>query len=116
MLTKMKIQESIAYEISQLICWGQGRSSGRRQNIAESFAKSLGKILGKFCEFKISPKPQHYTRSREISLTLYLDLFVFPENPYLSVYLKWLPEPASHNQKINFNFGQICLWITEEIF
>jgi len=29
---------------------GQGNSSGRRRNIAESFSKTLCKILGKFCE------------------------------------------------------------------
>jgi len=28
--------------------------------MAKSFAKTLGKILGKFCEFKMSPKPQNY--------------------------------------------------------
>jgi len=58
-LTKMKISESIKYVISQLFFWEQWNSSGRRRNTAESFAKTLGKILEKFCEFKISLKPQH---------------------------------------------------------
>jgi len=56
----MKISESIVYmSFLNSFFEGQGNSSERRRNIAESFAKTLGKILGKFCEFKISPKPQH---------------------------------------------------------
>jgi len=56
----MKISESIVYVISQqFFLGGQGNSSRRRQNIAESFAKTLGNILGKFGEFKMSPIPQH---------------------------------------------------------
>jgi len=38
--------------ISPKKIWGQGNSSGRRRNIAESFAKTLGKLLGNFVSSK----------------------------------------------------------------
>jgi len=45
-----------------IYCCGKEKKFGGReiaQEGGEIFPETLGKILGKFCEFKISPKPQH---------------------------------------------------------
>jgi len=68
-LSKMKILESIVYVISQpIILWGHDNSPGRRRNIA----KILSKVSTKFCEFKISLKPQQYLLSHIYYLMCYL--------------------------------------------
>jgi len=49
-LTKMIGEHSIC-NFSTNCFRGQGNSSGRRRNIAESFTETLGTILGKCYEF-----------------------------------------------------------------
>jgi len=55
----MKISESVVYVISQQIFLG-GREIPEEEG--EIVPKISPKRLGKFCEFNISPKPQHYMR------------------------------------------------------